>query len=177
MKSIPDATTRLAMLKNREADVAYALYGPLGEEVRRDPHLKLEPVVLPATQWITFVDQYEPNSPWADKRIRLAANHAVNRQPINEAETLGHSVLTGSIIPRQFEFALQLEPYTYNPTKAKQLLKEAGYATGFEAGECSVGTVYAPVVEAAVNDLHGTAATGKDNATIEVRRFIALVAL
>ena len=28
MKSVPEATTRLAMLKNREADVAYALYGP-----------------------------------------------------------------------------------------------------------------------------------------------------
>jgi peptide/nickel transport system substrate-binding protein len=85
--------------------------------------------------------------------VRLAANHAVNRQPINEAETLGHSVLTGSILPRHFEFALPLEPYIHNPTKAKQLLKEAGYPDGFEAGECSVGTVYAPVAEAAVNDL------------------------
>ena len=102
MRSVPEPTTRLAMLKNREADVAYALYGPLGEEVRRDPQLKLEPVVPPAAQWITFIDQYKPHSPWGDKRVRLAANHAVNRQAINEAETLGHSVLTGSIIPRQF---------------------------------------------------------------------------
>jgi peptide/nickel transport system substrate-binding protein len=153
MRSVPEPTTRLAMLKNGEADVAYALYGPLGEEVRRDPQLKLEPVVPPAPQWITFVDQYQPDSPWSDKRVRLAANHAVNRRAINEAETLGHSVLTGSIIPRQFMFALPQEPYAYDPMRAKQLLKEAGYADGFEAGECSVGTVYAPVVEAAVNDL------------------------
>jgi peptide/nickel transport system substrate-binding protein len=33
------------------------------------------------------------------------------------------------------------------------LLKEAGYASGFDAGACSVDAVYAPVVEAAVNDL------------------------
>jgi ABC-type transport system substrate-binding protein len=165
MKRVPEPTTRLAILKNREADVAYTLYGPLGEEVRRDPHLKLEPMVLPARQWITFVDQYEPNSPWDDKRVCLAANHAVNRQPINEAETLGHSVglstLTGSIIPRQFVFALPLEPYTYNPTRAKQLLKEADYPDGFEPGECSVGTVYTPVVEAAVNDLAAVGICGK----------------
>ena len=153
MRSVPEATTRLAMLKNREADVAYALYGPLGEEVRRDPRLKLEPVVPPAAQWITFIDQYQPASPWGDKRVRLAANHAVNRQAINEAETLGHSVLTGSIIPRQFLFALPQEPYTYDPARAQQLLKEAGYPNGFDAGECSVDMVYAPVVEAAVNDL------------------------
>jgi peptide/nickel transport system substrate-binding protein len=57
LKSVPDATTRLAMLKKREADVAYGLYGALGEEVRRDPNLKLEPVVSPATQWVVFTHQ------------------------------------------------------------------------------------------------------------------------
>jgi hypothetical protein len=31
------------------------------------------------------------------------------------SETLNRSVLSGSIIPWQFEFALRLEPYTYNP--------------------------------------------------------------
>ena len=33
-KSVPEPTTRLAMLKRQEADVAYALYGPLAEEVK-----------------------------------------------------------------------------------------------------------------------------------------------
>ncbi len=153
MKSIPEQTTRLAMLKRQEADVAYGVFGPLAEEVRRDPNLKLEPVVPPGNQWVTFIEQYDPKSPWADKRVRLAANHAVNWEAINEAETLGHSVLTGSIIPRKFDFALHLEPYGYDLKQARQLLKEAGYSNGFEAGECSTDTVYAPVVEAVVNDL------------------------
>jgi peptide/nickel transport system substrate-binding protein len=85
--------------------------------------------------------------------VRLAANLAFNRQVANEAETLGHSVLTGSIIQRPFEYALPLEPYPYDPNKARQLLKEAGYPKGFDAGECSVDSVYAGVVEALVNDL------------------------
>src|SRR5262249_5960687 len=154
MKSVPEATTRLAMLKKQEADVTYGLYGALAEEVRRAPNLKLEPVVPPGTQWIVFTfEQYDPKSPWADQRVRLAANHAINRQVINEAETLGHSVLSGSIAPRSFDYALPLEPYAYDPQKAKQLLKEAGFANGFDAGECSVDAVYAGVVEAALNDL------------------------
>jgi peptide/nickel transport system substrate-binding protein len=153
MKSVSEATTRLAMLKNQEADVTYALYGPLAEEVQRDPTLKLEPVHPPGTQWIVFVDQYQSNSPWADTRVRQAANFAINRQTINDAETLGHSIISGSIIPRKFEYALPLEPYAYNLNKAQQLLKEAGYPTGFDGGECSVDAVYAGVVEAAVNDL------------------------
>jgi len=142
------------MLKRQEADVTYGLYGALAEEVRSDPNLKLEPVIPPGTQWIVFAESYhDPKSPWADKRVRLAANYAINRQAINEAETLGYSVLSGNIIPRKFEYALGLEPYAYDPKKAKQLLQEAGYANGFEAGECGVDAPYAGVVEAIVNDL------------------------
>jgi peptide/nickel transport system substrate-binding protein len=103
--------------------------------VRRDPKLTLEPVGSPATQWAVFTRQpYDHRSPWSDTRVRLAANHAVNRQAINEAETLGHSIPTGSMIPRQFDGALPLEPHPYDPPRARHLLAEAGYAGGFDPG-------------------------------------------
>jgi peptide/nickel transport system substrate-binding protein len=152
-KSVPEATTRLAMLKKQEADVTYAMYSMLGEEIRRDKSLKLEPVLIPGNEWGSFVDMYDPKSPWHDKRVRLAANHAIDRQAINEAETLGFSRLSGGIIPRAYDFALPLEPYAYDPKKAKALLKEAGHPNGFDAGEYSCDAVYAGVVEGFVNDL------------------------
>jgi ABC-type transport system substrate-binding protein len=40
-KSVPEAVTRLAMLRQGEADVAYLLDVPLAEEVKRDPTLKV----------------------------------------------------------------------------------------------------------------------------------------
>lgn len=46
LKSVSEASTRLAMLKKQEADVAYGLYGPLAEEVQRDKDLELEAVPL-----------------------------------------------------------------------------------------------------------------------------------
>src|SRR5262247_382689 len=153
MKSVPEATTRLAMLKQQEADVAYGIFGPLAEEVRRDPNLKLENLTGQATQWVSFIDQYDAKSPWSDKRVRLAANHAINWPAINDAENLGQAVLMGGIIPRKFPYTLPLEPYGYDPKKAQQLLKEAGYGNGFDAGECSTDTPYASVVEGIVNDL------------------------
>ena len=85
--------------------------------------------------------------------MRLAANHAINRQAINEAETLGYSKLVGGIIPATYDFALPFEPYAYDPTKAKALLTAAGYAKGFDAGEFSCDAVYASVIESVVNDL------------------------
>jgi peptide/nickel transport system substrate-binding protein len=151
LKSVPEPATRLAMLKNREADVTYAIYGPLAEEVQRDKTLRLEPT-LAGTEWGIFVDMYDPKSPWHDKRVRLAANHAVNRQTLNEAETLGYSKLLGGVIPDTFDFALPLEPYAYEPQKAKALLTAAGYPRGFDAGEYSCDAVYASVVEGVVND-------------------------
>jgi peptide/nickel transport system substrate-binding protein len=159
-KSVPEATTRLAMLKKQEADVTYAIYGTLGEEVQRDTTLKLEPT-LAGTEWGIFVDMDDPTSPWHDKRVRLAANHAVNRQILNEAETLGYSKLLGGIIPETYAFALPLEPYAYDPNKAKALLTEAGYPQGFDAGEFSCDAVYAGVIEGVVNDLAGVGIRAK----------------
>src|SRR5207244_12634223 len=76
-----------------------------------------------------------PKSPWADRRVRLAANHAIDRRGLIEAETLGASRPTGSMVPRSFEFALALPAYAYDPAKAKQLLTEAGYPSGFDGGD------------------------------------------
>src|ERR671924_1757455 len=162
MKGVPEPTTRLAMLKRQEADVAYGVYGVVAEEIQRDPTLTLLPAVGQTIQWAVFTyEQYDAKSPWADKRVRLAANHAVNRQAINEAETLGYSVLTGSIVPRALGYALPLEPYAYDPQKAKQLLKEAGYPQGFDMGEYSVDPVYSGVAEALVNDLSSIGIRGR----------------
>ncbi len=134
-KSVPEATTRAAMLKRGEVDVAYLLDAPQALELQRDPTLKLAFSGGIGVFFLDFFDQWDPKSPWADKRVRLAANYAIDRRALSEAETLGASKPTGNIIPRAFEFALPIEPYQYDPAKAKQLLAEAGYPNGFDAGE------------------------------------------
>jgi peptide/nickel transport system substrate-binding protein len=141
-KSVPEATTRLAMLKRGEVDIAYLLEAPEAQEVKKDPTLKLAFSGGIGISAMDFLDMWDPKSPWADKRVRLAANYAIDRWRLSEAETLGASKPTGSIIPRAFEFALPIEPYPYNPGKAKQLLAEAGYANGFDGGELYVTPPY-----------------------------------
>ena len=134
-KSVPDPVTRLAMLKRGEVDLAYLLDAPQAQEVKRAANLTLAFSGGIGTFYLDFFDQWDAKSPWADKRVRLAANYAIDRQAVNEAENLGASRLTGNIVPRSFDFALPIEPYPYDPAKAKQLLAEAGYPKGFDAGE------------------------------------------
>ncbi len=134
-KSVPEATTRLAMLKRGEVDLAYLLDAPQAEEVKRDPSLKLAFSGGIGTFYLDYLDQWDPKSPWHDRRVRLAASHALDRRALSEAETLGASRPNGSLIPRTFQFALPLDPHPYDPAKAKQLLAEAGYPNGFDAGD------------------------------------------
>jgi len=151
LKVIPDDSTRLAALKRGEVDIAYALWGPLAEEARRTPGLTLRNVVAQGTFWVYFADQWNPKSPWHDRRVRLAANHAFDRHAINQAETLGFSRITGSIVPATFDFYWAPPAYSYNPTKAKQLLAEAGYPNGFDAGEYFSDAVWSSLAQSIIN--------------------------
>src|SRR5206468_11727064 len=126
LRSIPDEATRLAALKRGEADVVYLLQSELAEEARRTAGLTLRPTPIVSTHWLVFLDQWDPKSPWADRRVRLAANHARDRPAINEAITLGFSRITWSIIPQSLDLFWQPPAYAYHPANAEQLLAEAG---------------------------------------------------
>jgi peptide/nickel transport system substrate-binding protein len=153
LKAVPDAATRLAMLKRGEVDIAYAMNGELGEEVRRTPGLTLRPTPFVSTHWVLFADQWDLNSPWHDRRVRLAATHAVDRQAVNQAVTLGFSKITGSIIPTSFEFFWQPPIYAYDQGRARQLLAEAGYAKGFDAGDLWCDAAACVYAEPVLNEL------------------------
>ena len=154
LKGVPEATTRLAMLKKGEADLVSALQGAVAEEVKRDPNLTLVDTRHPSIFWIEFAEQWDPKSVWADIRVRQAVNHALDRQAINEAACLGYCPPAGVIIPRLMDFALPTEPPSYDPKKAKQLLAEAGYPNGFDAGEFVPNPPFFDVAEAVVNYLN-----------------------
>ena len=152
-KVIPDETTRLAALQRGEIDIVYSIRGELAEELRRTPGLTLKPVVPQGPWWIYFPEQWDPKSPWHDPRVRRAASLAIDRKGIDAAITLGYSKTTGSIIPYTFEYFWQPPEPVYDPARAKQLLAEAGYANGFDAGEHYVDSSYSNFGEAVLDNL------------------------
>ena len=153
MKSVPDANTRAVMLKSGEADISYVLDGPDAESIKRDARFQVVASKHASIFWIEFAEQWDPKSPWHDKRLRQAVNVALNRQQINQAACLGLCPPAGVIVPRVMDFALQVEPPPYDVRKAKQLLAEAGYPNGLDAGEFVPIPGFPTVAESAVNDL------------------------
>ena len=150
---IPDESSRLAALKRGEVDVVYSVRGALAEELQRTKGLTLKPTLILSPFWVYFADQWDAKSPWHDRRVRLAVNHAFDRQAINQAETLGHSKVSGSIIPVSFDYYWQPPVPAFDPARAKKLLAEAGYPSGLDAGEYFCDVAYANVGEAVINYL------------------------
>lgn len=154
MKSVPEATTRAVMVKTGESDISLVLDGPEAEEIKRDPRLQVVSSKHASIFWIEFTEQWDAKSPWHDKRLRRAVNLALDRQRINEAACLGFCPPAGVIVPRVMDFALQVEPPSYDLAKAKQLLAEAGYPKGLDAGEFAAIPGFPTVADAVVNDLN-----------------------
>jgi len=148
-RSLAEETTRAAALKKGEIDIAYLLTGPVAEDIQRTPGFRLvAPRESQGTFWLDLPDQWDPKSPWHDKRVRQAASLAIDRNALNKAETLGFSKPTGSLIPRALEFSKFFEPDPYDPVRSRKLLAEAGYPNGFDAGDFTPWPPYFSMGEA-----------------------------
>ena len=152
-RSLPDETTRAAALKRGDVDVAYFLNGPIAEEVRRTPGLRLMAVRSNTVFFLDFRGQWDAGSPWQDPRVRTAASLAIDRRAMNDAEQLGFGGLTGNVVPRSLDFALAIDADPYDPARAKRLLAEAGFPRGLDAGDFTIAPPYEGAGEAIANYL------------------------
>jgi peptide/nickel transport system substrate-binding protein len=155
MRSIPDETTRAAAVKAGEVDLAYLFGGAVAEELRRSPGVKVVAPLLYGIYWLDFLDQWDQKSPWHDRRVRQAASLVIDRAAINQAEMLGLGKTTGGFVPPEFDFALRIDPPPLDPKRAKQLLTEAGYPNGFDAGDLTPLPPYTSLGESVGGFLQG----------------------
>ena len=148
MRSIPDETTRAAAVKTGEVDAAYLFSGAVAEDLKRSPGVRVVAPLLYGVYWLDFLDQWDPKSPWHDRRVRQAASLAIDRNAINQAEMLGLGKVAGGFVPPEFDFSLKIDPPAFDPKRAKQLMVEAGFPNGFDAGDLTPLPPYTSVAEA-----------------------------
>jgi ABC-type transport system substrate-binding protein len=71
--------------------------------------------------------------PFDNLKVRHAINHAINKQEIIKQLYQGMGIpAKNPIPPTMWSYDDSIQDYTYDPKKAKQLLKEAGYEKGFD---------------------------------------------
>jgi ABC-type transport system substrate-binding protein len=140
----PEESTRLAMLLRGEAHA-----GDLSRELH-DEALKRGMKILAASlsaEWVSvyFGGQYhvpgdpkfKADVPWNDRRVRQAMNMAINRQELQahlfrgKGEPMYVSGMAPFLEGYNPQWAQRFDQlYGYNPTRARELLKEAGYPAG-----------------------------------------------
>src|SRR5207253_3133205 len=78
-----------------------------------------------------FFNLRKAGSPWHDVRLRQAVNYAINREDLIRYATKGNGVIIPALLPeRAFGYDPDLAPYPFDPGKAQQLWREAGYPPG-----------------------------------------------
>jgi ABC-type transport system substrate-binding protein len=95
-------------------------------------------------------------APWADRRVRQAINHAIDRKTIVDVVRQGKSYVATGILPlTMLGHDPTLKGYEYDPAKARRLLAEAGYPNGFSARILSSDSAaFVPTVEAIIGYLN-----------------------
>jgi peptide/nickel transport system substrate-binding protein len=85
-------------------------------------------VVEQAGPHVWFLILNAKEGPFANKKVRQAANYAINKKAIVEDVLEGTAAIAAGPTPPAFAWAYNdsLEPYPYDPDKARALIKEAG---------------------------------------------------
>jgi peptide/nickel transport system substrate-binding protein len=101
-----------------------------------------------------YGDSINPNSPWANKKVREAVEYAIDKDAICKQLSYGYYLPMYQIVkPDSPAYVTGLKPRKYDPQKAKELLKEAGYPKGFNAEFIYLNTAWKEAWEASQNYL------------------------
>ncbi|MBI4310625.1 MAG: ABC transporter substrate-binding protein [Chloroflexi bacterium] len=135
---VPEPTTRIAMLRTREADISFNELGLNLAELKR---YGLRPISFGhPVQSVMFFNRpatkERPASRFDDARVRKALLYAMDREALLKALYSGYDdarpgavFLVGRTLP---SYSDRYPAYPHDPARARELLAAAGHAQGFE---------------------------------------------
>ena len=129
---IPDPNTALAALRAGDIDVLGFGLGPESvDAVRQEPNLK---VIVGETTSDVILALNNSKKPYADPRVRRALTQAINKDEVVKGAMFGLGrVLGTNIDPLNPYFVDMSKAVPNDPARARALLAEAGYPSGFDA--------------------------------------------
>jgi peptide/nickel transport system substrate-binding protein len=130
IRNIKDNSQRLAALKAGELQGFEGLNPDDVKVVKADPNLQ---IILRPTNNTGYVAFNFKVKELQDKRVRMAIAHAINKKAIVEALYGGLGLVAKEFQPPSlWGYNKDLKDYDYNPQRARDLLKEAGFGQGLK---------------------------------------------
>ena len=129
VKVVPDNSGRVVGLESGDLDFVQSPVSPQ-DVARVQSAAKLKVDRTPAAGY-TYINLNTADPILADKKVRQALSHLVNKQQIIETIYKGiGKPANGPIVPTMWAYPADVPSYDYNPDKAKALLEEAGWKAG-----------------------------------------------
>ncbi|MBT5566403.1 MAG: ABC transporter substrate-binding protein [Rhodospirillaceae bacterium] len=155
---IGESVSRAQALVSDQIDIAYGLEFEALRQLKEDGYrtlVKETPIV-----GALALPNIDPEHPLADVRVRRALNYGTNRQLIASILLNGSVEANGQgAIPGVVGYNPDIDPYPYDPDRARALLKDAGYENGlsFRADvQLSAGVPEAVLIyQSVAQDLRG----------------------
>ncbi len=148
---VPDSTTRVADLTTGTAQIVSDVPQDQLGAIEDAGHETITTPILGTT----FIRIATDTPPFDDARVRQALNYGVDVQAIADALVGPEARRLASVFPdpRGMGFDEDLEPFPYDPERARELLEEAGHGDGIDAEIQIVASSRTDVVEAIVAQL------------------------
>ncbi|AHG21804.1 glutathione ABC transporter substrate-binding protein [Chania multitudinisentens RB-25] len=127
-RPVVDNNTRAAMLQTGEATFAFPI--PYEQASVLEKNDKLELVAAPSILQ-RYISLNVTQKPFDNLKVRQALNYAINKDALIKVAFSGYAVPAEGPVPPAIDFAARYQPWPYDPAKARELLKEAGYPNGF----------------------------------------------
>lgn len=124
-RPITDANTRVAEMLSGGIDIMVEVPPDNVAQFKTAPDFQIFEQAGPHL-WFLILNLKE--GPFQDKKARQAVNYAINKEALVRDVLQGTADIAAGPTPPAFSWAYndELEPYPYDPEKARKLLKEAG---------------------------------------------------
>ncbi|MEX4009332.1 ABC transporter substrate-binding protein [Neoaquamicrobium sediminum] len=125
-RPITDANTRVAEMLSGGLDIMVEVPPDSVAQFRDAPDFQVHEQAGPHV-WFLILNMKE--GPFAEKGVRQAANYAINKESLVTDVLQGTAEVAAGPTPPAFAWAYneEVQPYPYDPDKARELLAEAGY--------------------------------------------------
>lgn len=129
--AMPEAGTRVAALQTNEIDLVEGIPPEQATVLSGESGIRIAQATLGQVNVIIL--DTENHEALSNQTVRQALNHAVDKQAIVDNIMGGFGEPTGQLVADNgVGHNRDIEPYEYDPARARTLLEEAGYGDGFE---------------------------------------------